>query len=89
MVRRIKTISEDCDELAHAILAAAYPVIEQVSGRSFEELGAILMSLDLEQLKDEGVREELRRARDLMSIAGWSASNPCSASPARGLGEED
>lgn len=88
VVRRVETISEDCDKLAREILPTAYPVIEQVSGRSFEELAATLMSLDVERLEDDEVRAELERARDLMSILGWASPKPNSTSPAERLGEE-
>jgi hypothetical protein len=71
-VRRIQTISEDCDMLAREIIPALYPAIERVSGRSFEELSAILMRVDLEQLEDAPTREELRAARDQMTTFGWS-----------------
>jgi len=70
VVRQVGSISEDCDKLAREILPTTYPAIEQVSGKSYDELSAMLMSLDLEQVEDEDVREELRTARELMSAVG-------------------
>ena len=48
VVRQVGSISEDCDKLAREILPTTYPAIEQVSGKSYDELSAMLMSLDLE-----------------------------------------